>query len=110
MKLYLRGDKDFCSIAVDGKLGLIGLTKVPANDARSVAVPIVPKRIGEIEIEVTSILQVKVDNQGYMNTAGDAVKRKIFVVVGLNKDQIVGSQMHLPNRSKCTQTFWPIRK
>ena len=85
MKLYLKGDKDFCSIAVDRKLGLIGLTKVPANDARSVAVPIVPKKIGEIEVEVSSILQVKVDN-GYMNIAGDAVRRKIFVVVGLNKD------------------------
>ena len=90
MKLYLKGDKDFCSIAVDRKLGLIGLTKVPANDARSVAVPIVPKKIGEIEVEVSSILQVKVDN-GYMNIAGDAVRRKIFVVVGLNKDYNIDS-------------------
>ena len=85
MKLYLKGDKDFCSIAVDRKLGLIGLVIVPANDARSVAVPIVPKRIGEIEIEVSSILQVKLDNI-FMNVAGDAVKRKIFVVVGVTKD------------------------
>jgi len=60
---------------------------VPANDARSVAVPIVPKRIGEIEVEVSSILQMKIDNS-YMNIAGDAVKRRIFVVVGLNKDLI----------------------
>ena len=58
--------------------------KVPANDARSVAVPIVPKRIGEIEVEVSSILQVNIDN-AFMNIAGDAVKRKIFVVVGLSK-------------------------
>ena len=82
MKLYLKGDKDFCSIAVDRKRGLIGLTKVPAHDARSVAVPIVPKRIGEIEVEVTSILQAKFDNV-YMNIAGDAVRRKLFVVVSL---------------------------
>lgn len=60
---------------------------MPANDARSVAVPIVPKRIGEIEVEVSSILQMKIDNS-YMNIAGDAVKRRIFVVVGLNKDLI----------------------
>ena len=85
VKLYLKGDKDFCSIAVDGKLGLIGLFKVPGNDARSVAVPIVPKRIGEIEVEVSSILQVNLDN-AYMNVAGDAVKRRIFVAVGVNKD------------------------
>lgn len=58
---------------------------MPANDARSVAVPIVPKRIGEIQVEVSSILQVKIDN-AYMNIAGDAVQRKIFVVVGLNRD------------------------
>ena len=53
---------------------------VPANDARSVAVPIVPKRIGEIEIEVSSILQVKIDG-AYMNSAGDAVRRQLLVVV-----------------------------
>ena len=81
-KIYLRGDKDFCSIATDRKLALIGLVIVPANDARSVAVPIVPKRIGEIQIEVTSILQVKID-RSYMNSAGDAVRRKLLVVVGV---------------------------
>ena len=85
MKLYLKGDKDFCSIAADRKISLIGLIKIPRNDARSVAVPVVPKRIGEIEVEVSSLLQMKIDNS-YQNTAGDAVKRKIFVVVGLNKD------------------------
>jgi len=85
VKLYLKGDKDFCSIALDRKLTLIGRIKVPDNDARSVAVPIVPKRIGEIEVEVSSILQVKINNV-YMNIAGDAVRRKVFVVVGLNKD------------------------
>ena len=53
---------------------------MPSKDARSVAVPIVPKRIGEIQLEVSSILQVKIGNS-YMNSAGDAVKRKLLVVV-----------------------------
>ncbi|KAL9988942.1 hypothetical protein ACROYT_G003438 [Oculina patagonica] len=78
-KIYLRGDKDFCSIATDRKLALIGLVNVPANDARSVAVPIVPKRIGEIQVEVSSILQVKIDG-AYMNSAGDALRKKLLVV------------------------------
>ena len=46
------------------------------------AVPIVPKRVGEIEIEVTSILQVKIGGS-YLNSAGDAVRRKLLVVVGI---------------------------
>lgn len=79
-KLYLKGDKDFCSIASDGTLQVIGVVRVPPNDARSVAVPIVPKRIGEIELEVSSILQVKF-GLSYRNVAGDAVKRKLLVVV-----------------------------
>lgn len=66
---------------------------MPANDARSVAVPIVPKRIGEIEVEVSSILQIKIDG-AYMNSAGDAVKRKLLVVVGLNIDYFIATQMY----------------
>ena len=79
-KLYIKGDKHFCSIAADDKLALIGKVDIPANDARSVAVPIVPKRIGEIEVQVSSILQIKIGNS-YMNSAGDAVIRKLLVVV-----------------------------
>lgn len=45
------------------------------------AVPIVPKRIGEIQVEVSSILQVKIDG-AYMNSAGDALRKKLLVVVG----------------------------
>ena len=52
-------DKDFFSIAVDHKLALIGRTKVPGSDVRSVAVPIIPKKIKEIEVKVSSFLQVK---------------------------------------------------
>ncbi|CAH3019177.1 unnamed protein product, partial [Porites evermanni] len=62
-KLYLKGKKHFCSIAADDKLALIGVVNIPANDARSVAVPIVPKKIGEIPVQVSSILQIKV---GYL--------------------------------------------
>ena len=79
-KLYIKGDKHFCSIAADNKLALIGVVNIPANDARSVAVPIVPKRIGEIKLEVSSILQIKIGNS-YMNSAGDAVIRTLLVVV-----------------------------
>ena len=80
VKLYLKGDKDFCSTAADGKYAVIGIVRVPPNDARSVAVPIVPKRIGEIFLEVSSIFQVK-DHGSYVNSAGDTVIRKLLVVV-----------------------------
>ena len=59
MTVFNYHDKDFCSIAVDHELGLIGRTKVPGSDARSVAVLIIPKRTEEIEVKVSSILQVK---------------------------------------------------
>ena len=76
------GAKDFCSIATDRKLALIGIVKVPPYEARSVAVPIVPKRVGEIEIEVKSIFQVKFDGF-YLNSAGDVGRRKLLIVVGI---------------------------
>lgn len=79
-RLYIRGHKDFCSIAADRKLAFIGVVDVPSNDARSVAVPIVPKRIGEIEIEVSAILQMNFGGS-YLNSGGDAVKRKLLIVV-----------------------------
>ena len=81
-KIYLRGDKDFCSIAADRKLALIGSVNIPPNDARSVAFPIVPNRIGEIEIEVSLILQIKYADS-YRNFAGDVVRRRLLVVVRL---------------------------
>ena len=56
---------------------------MPPNNARSVAVPIVPKRVGEIEIEVTSILQVNIGGS-YLNSAGDAVRRKLLIEVGIS--------------------------
>ena len=79
-KLYLKGKKHFCSIATDDKLALIGVVNIPANDARSVAVPIVPKKIGGIRVQVSSILQIKIGNS-YMNAAGDAVTKTLFVLV-----------------------------
>ena len=79
-KLYIKDDKDFCSIAANGKLSLIGVVNVPANDTRSVAVPIVPRKIGEIQIEVSSILQIKFGNS-YMNSHGDTVKKTLLVLV-----------------------------
>ena len=79
-KLYLKGDKHFCSIAADDKLALIGVVNIPAKDARSVAVPIVPKKIGGIRVEVSSILQIKIGNS-YINSAGDAVRKTLFVLV-----------------------------
>ena len=79
-KLYLKDDKDFCSIAANGKLALIGVVNVPVNDARSVAVSIVPKKIGEIQIEVSSILLIKFRN-GYIYGAADTVKKTLLVLV-----------------------------
>ena len=77
VKIYLKGNRDFCSIAADRKLALIGIVKIPPNDARSVAVPIVPKIIGKIKIEVWSFVQTGLPAFG----GGDAVKRILFVVV-----------------------------
>ena len=56
------------------------------------AVPIVPKRIGEIQIEVLVILKVKIDG-AYMNSAADAVKRKLLVVVGVIKNAVLLTQL-----------------
>ncbi|XP_027048067.1 ophiophagus venom factor-like [Pocillopora damicornis] len=78
-KIYLQGDKDFCSTAADGKKAQIGIVDIPPGNARSVAVPIVPKRIGEISIEVSVILAGDVGG-AMMNQAGDSVRRKLYVV------------------------------
>ena len=56
------------------------------------AVPIVPKRIGEIQIEVLVILKVKVEG-AFMNSAADAVKRKLLVVVGEIKNAVLLTQL-----------------
>ena len=61
---------------MDDQLALIGRVDIPPNDARSVAVPIVPKRTGEVEVEVASVVQ----SRQWQNTA-DSVIRKLFVVV-----------------------------
>ncbi|CAH3019175.1 unnamed protein product [Porites evermanni] len=78
-KLYLRGDQDFCSIAQNRELSSIGNVRVPPRDARSVAVPIVPKRVGETEIEVSLIVQIK-HGGSFRNAAGDIVIKKLLVV------------------------------
>lgn len=79
-KLYIIGDKDHCSIAAEGKSAFIGSVDLKPNEAKSVAAPIVPKRIGEIPIQVNAVLQIKV-NDNYLNSFGDSVKRKLLVVV-----------------------------
>ena len=61
---------------MDDQLALIGRVDIPPNDASSVAVPIVPKRTGEVEVEVASVVQ----SRQWQNTA-DSVIRKLFVVV-----------------------------
>lgn len=80
--MYLRGDQDFCSIAQNRELSSIGNVRVPPRDARSVAVPIVPKRVGETEIEVSLIVQIK-HGGSFRNAAGDIVIKKLLVVVSI---------------------------
>ena len=46
------------------------------------AVPIVPKRVGETEIEVSLIVQIK-HGGSFRNAAGDIVIKKLLVVVGI---------------------------
>lgn len=79
VKIYIMGSADYCSIATDGHLGLIGTVIVPANGARSVAVPIVPKRTGEIEVEVWSLYEFR--RFIGAGKSGDAAKRKLLVLV-----------------------------
>lgn len=55
---------------------------MPPRDARSVAVPIVPKRVGETEIEVSLIVQIK-HGGSFRNAAGDIVIKKLLVVVSI---------------------------
>ena len=72
--IYIKGSEGFCSIASDGQLVKIGEVDIPRNDARSVAVPIVPKRTGEVDVEVVSVFQ---------HHTADSVVRKLFVVVSM---------------------------
>lgn len=61
---------------------MIGILYPQPNDARSVAVPIIPKTAGKIEIEVTSILEIKEGNKDFWEKREvDAVKRELLVVV-----------------------------
>ena len=79
-KLYINGDKDHCSIAAKGKRAFIGFVDLQPNEAKSVGAPIVPKRTGEIPIQVDAVFQIKF-NGNFLNTFGDSVKRKLLVVV-----------------------------
>lgn len=77
-KLFIEGDKDYCSIATKGQRATFGVVAIPPQNARSVSIPIVPKRLGEIELKIFVIFRVKIGNQWYPNS--DAVRRKILVV------------------------------
>ena len=80
VKLYLKGDKDFCSIASDNKYASIGTINVPPNDAGSVTVPIIPKIVGEVNVEVMAIGTIPgISAPGGM----DAVRKRLLVVVSL---------------------------
>ena len=83
VKIYLKGSDEFCSFATNGKLALIGMVIIPPNAARSVTVPVLPKRTGEVEVEVSAIFQVKFLTNTYANNAGDSVRRKLLVEVGV---------------------------
>ena len=67
-------------MAADGTLALIGTVDVKSNDVRSVAVPIVPKRIGVIKIKVSAIFQIKLGNT-YQNAGSETVERELLIVV-----------------------------
>ncbi|KAK2565794.1 Complement C3 [Acropora cervicornis] len=118
-KLYIKGDKDHCSIAAKGQSAFIGFVDLQPNEAKSVVAPIVPKRTGEIPIQVDAVFQIKF-NGNFLNTFGDSVKRKLLVVVGFLKlayyfecngmlhslseqigpdGQINGIKLKLPNRT-----------
>lgn len=82
-KIYLKGSDDFCSFAGNDKHALIGVVIIPPNAARSVTVPVLPKRTGEVEVEVSAIFQLEVFTNTYINVGGDTVRRKIFVEVSV---------------------------
>ena len=77
-KLYLKGDQDFCSIASHNKYAFIGTIDVPPNDAGSVTVPITPKIVGKVNVEVVVIgTNPRIDGDSVM----DAVRRRLLIVV-----------------------------
>ena len=80
VKLYLKGDRDFCSIASDNKYAFIGIINVPPNDAGSVTVPIIPEIVGEVNVEVMAIGTIPdIGERGGV----DAVRKRLLVVVSL---------------------------
>ena len=83
VKIYHKGSDAFCSFATNGKLALIGMAIIPPNAARSVTVPVLPKRTGEVEVEVSAVFQDKIFTNTYANYAGDSVRRKLLVEVGV---------------------------
>ena len=80
-KLYLKGDQDFCSIASHNKYAFIGTIDVPANDAGSVTVPIIPKVVGKVNVEVV-VIGTDLKFAG-ANTEMNGVQKILLVVVSL---------------------------
>ena len=81
VKLYLKGDKDFCSIASHNKYAFIGTIDVPPNDAGSVTVPIIPKIVGEVNVEVMAIGTIP--EIGVTLDMDAAVRKRLLVVVSI---------------------------
>ena len=82
-KIYLKADNAFCSfVAGYQRLGLIGMVTVPPNDARSVTVPIFPKIAGEVNIEVSSVFELKFGDY-YLSVGADSVRKGLLVEVSV---------------------------
>ena len=81
-KIYLKADNAFCSFVADQKRGLIGMVIVPPNDARSVTVPIFPKIVGEVDIEVSSVFELNLGDS-YLSVGADSVRKRLLVEVSV---------------------------
>lgn len=53
---------------------------VPPNDARSVTVPIFPKIVGEVDIEVSSVFGLNFGGS-YLSAVADSVRKRLLVEV-----------------------------
>ena len=72
MNLYVEGSDAFCSTSRPGEKSQAVTMEIKAHDAQSMAFPIVPVKLGRIDVTVFAVSELGVT---------DAVRRSVLVVV-----------------------------
>ena len=78
--MYVEGSADLCSTSRPGENSRLVTMEIKANDAKSVAFPIVPIKLGQIGIKVFATAYIIIQGQE-IDGAVDAVRRNVLVVV-----------------------------